>query len=171
MFRNLFWKQIVLSFALSTLLAHNVFALKSDQKQNLLLMADKIKFNNKQKIGHYLGHVSLKQGTSMLKANTAWTYTDENNQLKKAVALGTPLKQALFETLMDGQKEKLKGKADKITYFSQKQHLHLEGNALLTLGKNKYQAPLIIYDINKQRIISTKTSNHRSTITINEKIA
>lgn len=164
-------QKIIINVALLLLLLHQTFALTADKAENLLLMADKMTFSNKQKIGTYLGHVYLKQGSSTLHANKAWTYTNNNHQLDKAIALGNATKQALFETLMEGQKDKLKGAADKISYFPNKQLIRLEGHAFLSQGKNTYQAPLIIYDITKQRLISQKTSKSRSHITIEETIA
>ncbi len=137
--------------------------------QSMLLRADKASFNNKKKEGYYLGHVFLKQGSSQLNATSAKTYSNIENQLEKAIAFGDSLTKALFETLLNGKNEPLKGQADKITYFPKKQLVRLEGNALLSQGNNTYRAPLIIYDINHQRLLSHKTAQQRSTITFNDK--
>ena len=165
-------KKVILSLILVLILNHTAFALKSDQNKSMILMADKIKFDNKLGEGHYIGNVYLKQGSSLLKSDTAWTYINKKNSLKKAIALGNNLKQAFFRTLIEGKKEYFKGHANKITYLPQKQLIYLEGRASLAQGKNKYEAPIIIYDIEKQRLVSKKTTKHRSTIHIeNDKTA
>lgn len=145
------------------------FALSSDAKQDMILKADKVTFNNKTKQAKYLGNVFLKQGTAKLNADTASSHLNKDNQLEKAIAHGSPLQEALFETLLDGQKIPLRGKADKITYLPQSQLVKLEGHALLTQGENTYKAPIIIYDMKNQRMLSHKTASHRTTIIFNEK--
>ncbi len=149
----------------------NSYAMPSKENKNVILMADKVQFNNKKKQGDYLGHVFIKQGSSILHANTATTYSDLYNQLLKAVANGVNNKNATFETIPEGEQKKLTGNAKKITYYPKKKLVQLDGNAILIHGKNRYQSEIIIYDIANKKLISTKKPHKRTTITLNEKVA
>ncbi len=148
------------------------YALPSDRTKTMLMMADKVHYDNKQKTGEYIGDVLLKQGTSILHANNAKTYSNQYNQLEKAIAYGSKIKQADFETALENEKEKLKARANKITYFPIKQLFYLEGNAQIKQGANQFKAPMIIYDMVKKKVISNKKQAHRrSTIIIKDKVA
>jgi len=147
------------------------FSMPKKENKNVLLLADKVKFNNKEKKGNYLGHVFIKQGRSILHANTAVTYSDHYNQLLKAIARGNKNINARFETIPEGEKKKLTGNAKKITYYPKKKIVKLDGNAILVHGKNTYQSEIIIYDIANKKLISTKKTHKRTTIIFNEKIA
>ena len=166
--KNLKGLNLLFTFSLF-FLSHHCIALSSDAEQNMTLRADKVTFDNKTKKTRYLGHVYLKQGSAKLKANSASSYLNDDNQLEKAIALGSALHKALFETLLDGQKKPLKGTADKITYLPKTQLVRLEGKATLTHGSNTYAAPIIVYDMKHQRLLSHKTKKQRTTIILNEK--
>lgn len=146
-------------------------ALSSDAEKDMTLRADKVTFNNKTKEANYLGNVVLQQGSAKLNADTARSFLDTQNQLQKAIALGSKLQKALFETLLDGKKKPLKGQAEKITYLPQTQMVKLEGKALLVQGANTYIAPIIMYDMKNQKVLSHKTQKQRTTIILNEKLS
>lgn len=146
------------------------FALPNRKNLDVLLLASKVKFDNKNKKGEYWGDILIQQGDSSLKAEHGFTMADKNNQLVKAIALGTEQKLALFETLANNHDKKIIGQAKKIVYYPRQQKLYLSGEATIKQGANVYQAPSIVYDINKKRIISSKHAEQRSTIIIQDKI-
>lgn len=159
------------SFFTMPSVAMPAISLPEKENKNVILMADNVKFNNKKKKGNYLGHVYIKQGSSILHANTAVTYSDTYNQLLKAIANGKNNINAKFETIPEGETKKLTGNAKKITYYPKKRIVQLDGNAILIHGKNTYRSEIIIYDIDHKKLISTKKPHKRTTIIFNEKIA
>lgn len=153
--------------ALFLMLSTQVYALDDDHRQPMLLQAESAEFNNTTHYGVYKGNVSLDQGSTHLTANIAYTYANKKNQLTLAIAKGLKSNQAHYWSLPQGKKEILHAYADKIEYYPLKHQIKLLGNACVKQGKDKIQAPIIIYDTEKQHVISQSNKYGRTTITVN----
>lgn len=147
---------------------NNSYALFTDNHKNIIFMAEKVSFDNKARQGHYAGQVKIIQGHNALYADTAKTKSNKKNELIEANAYGNAKQQAKFETYLESNNKKLIALADSITYYPQKHIIKLLGKASLNQTGNTYKAPIIVYDIAKEKIISKQTSHQRVTITFKD---
>ncbi len=141
-------------------------ALPEDRKQPLYLRANKADINQAKHKGIYSGDVELDQGSSHLRAASAITVGDDNNKLIKAIAKGDAHTQAHFWCDVAANKPVLHAYADKIYYYPNKHIIELEGKATVSQGDNTFQAPKILYNIEKQHVITQRSGNQRTSITI-----
>lgn len=132
-----------------------VFALKSDHNLPATFIADLVNYNNKTAVTFFTGHVKMDQGTTHLTGDEVTVENDSGGKVAKVIDKGH---QAHYSTLPDGQEEIVDAYADTIEYYPQKGIAILISNAKVTQGKNSFTGPKIIYDIKKQVVLSTPTS-------------
>jgi lipopolysaccharide transport protein LptA len=137
--------------------------------ENVYVDADTIINNDVSRKTNYKGHVNLQQGQSYLKADAATTITDNNNKLVKAIAKALPSQRVHFWRISDKEKPAVHAYAKTIIYLPQAGHIQLEGNAYVKQGKNIYRSEKIIYDVNKQIVISKTQAHKRTSITLDTK--
>ncbi|GGI81028.1 lipopolysaccharide transport periplasmic protein LptA [Legionella impletisoli] len=142
------------------------FALPDDREKTLYLRANKADINQATHKGIYTGDVELDQGSSHLRAAFAITQGNESNQLIKAFAKGDTHAQAHFWCLTAHNKPVLHAYADKIYYYPNKHIIELVGNAKVSQGENTFQAPTILYNVEQQHVITKRSGNQRTSITI-----
>lgn len=142
----------------------SAFALKTDRYQVIHVDADSADLDQKNHIGTYTGHVIFNQGTTHLYAAKATTQGNEKNELILAVAEGDAKDQVHFETKTDADKPPMHAFADKIRYIPAKHVIELHGHAKVSQGTNTFSAPLIIYDTEKQQVLSRRDEHNRISI-------
>lgn len=140
-------------------------ALPEDKTAMIQVEADSADLNQSQHQGRYQGHVRFIQGSTHLAADSAVTLGDENNQLIKAIAKGSPRVQAHFWTTLAKDKPELHAYADEIRYDPKQHRVYLLGHARLVQGKNSFAAPEIVYDVEKQQLISKGSEQSPTLIT------
>jgi lipopolysaccharide export system protein LptA len=140
--------------------------LPTDTKKPVYIKANNIVYQKKKQKGRLTGNVKISQGTSHLQATKVITYSNKNNQLRKAVATGSSSNLAHFWTKTAAGKPLLHAFADKIIYLPEKQKIKLFGNAKIEQGQNKYMASNIIYDILLEKVVSRIENSKRTTIII-----
>ncbi len=155
---------IIFLLLLSLCVNGQVFALPEDRQELMHLKADSADLNQSTHRGVYSGHVELDQGTTHVRAVEAITEGNEKNQLIKAVAKGSKKDQAHYWSLPDKDKPEVHAYADSIYYLPEKHRIELIGNARIVQGNNSFSAPKIIYDTEKQHVITQASGNQRTTI-------
>tara|TARA_Y100001001_G_C7986515_1_gene301352 strand:+ start:623 stop:1144 length:522 start_codon:yes stop_codon:yes gene_type:complete len=159
------------SFLLFFLCLQHVFALPSDSEQKMYISSDTAEINKLTGIGIFTGNVSITRGTTHITAEKLTTFNDANDQIKKAIALGTKKQRAEYKTLTKKNKPVLIAKAVTLTYFPLKHYVILDGDATVSQGKDYISGPHLEYDLQKQVLITKKSQNEnekniRTTIVI-----
>ena len=145
------------------------FALATDNQQPMIIQSDSANINQGTGVNIFNGHVRVIQGTTHLNASHATTYTDKNNKLNEAIALGNKTTQAHYWTLTDPNKPEMHAYADTIKMFPQKNLIYLIGSAKVTQGKDVYQAPQIEYNTLLKHVVSKASKQGRTTIILHPK--
>ncbi|MDQ8039146.1 MAG: lipopolysaccharide transport periplasmic protein LptA [Rickettsiella sp.] len=120
-----------------------------DNQQLINVDADTLKFNNETHIGIYEGHIKLTQGTRILTAEYAISYSNKQGQILKIIAIGHP---ACYQALVFNNRPKLIATGDTIYYYPLKDCLEAVGNAQIIQGRNHFQGPQINYDFKKKTV-------------------
>lgn len=140
----------LLSLSLSLLLTSTLtLGLESDANSEITIESDRAAFDRKAGTAVYVGNVILKQGSLLIEADKITLYSDEQQQLHKAIALGKP---ARFQQQMEESKGLTKARGQKITYRTQDKTVTLLDNAELEQEGNSFNGNQIIYDIVNESI-------------------
>ena len=144
---NIFLKTLTLLVMLIT--SNIALALESDAHSEITIESDRAEFDRKAGTAVYIGNVVLVQGTLLIKADRITLYSDENQQLHKAVAIGQP---AHFQQQMEENKGLTKAEGQTITYLTQDETVTLLTDAILEQEGNSFNGDQIIYDIVNENI-------------------
>lgn len=139
------------------------FALDSDKNQPATLKADNVKYNRDTGVGIYTGNVSINQGTTVVTANQITTYSDKQNHLIKAIAVGTP---ATYQAIPQVNQGLLKANALTITYLPTQNKVILQGSASVTQNNNVINGPWISYNLKTGQMITQQGQNQQQQTTI-----
>ncbi len=135
---------LVLSFFYQSTSANDI-----DKQQIIHVAADTLQFNNDTKIGIYQGHIVLTQGTRILTADYATSYSNQEGQITKIIATGHP---ARYRALIFHKKPKLIATGNTIYYYPLRDWLEAVGDAQIIQGENHFQGPQINYDFKKKTV-------------------
>lgn len=124
-------------------------ALESDANAEITIQSDRAEFDRKAGTALYVGNVVLQQGTLLINADQITLFSDEQQQLKKAIALGKP---AHFQQQMEGDKGLTKARGQSITYLTQDKNISLLKDALLEQEGNSFSGNHIVYDIVNENV-------------------
>ncbi|MES2998598.1 MAG: lipopolysaccharide transport periplasmic protein LptA [Pseudomonadota bacterium] len=127
---------------------HNVKD-EGDNYKTIHFEADTLLFNNETKIGIYQGHIKLTQGTRVLTADYATSYSNQEGEIVKIVAIGHP---AIYHSLVFHKRPKLIATGNTIYYYPLKDYLEAVGDAQIIQGQNHFQGPHINYDFKKKTV-------------------
>lgn len=141
-------------------------ALSQDRNATLLLTSATANLNLETGISIYEGNVKLEQGSTHLSADRLIVYTDKQNQLQQAIAIGKP---ARYRTLSQLNKPEFHADANTIEYHPKKNLIVLIGNAQAYQDNNTYKGPRIEYHTESQTVVSPESNAGRTTIIIQQK--
>lgn len=158
-------KKIISGLILSVL-SYKALALPDDNAQIMYMRSDTADISQEKHKGVFKGHVELDQGTTHLRAASAITKGNADNKLVKAIAYGDAKEQAHYWSTTSTEKPPMHAYADTIYYYPEKHLIELVGNAKITQGDNTFTAPKIIYDTEKQHVLTERAGNKRTSITI-----
>lgn len=144
--------------------ANSGYALPSDKEQVMQVTADSAHLSQQQHEGTYTGNVVFIQGTTNLRAALAKTLGNDKNQLSLAVAYGAQGKQAHYWTETGADKPPFHAYADTIKYYPLTHIIKLVGHAKVSQGQNSLSAAVIIYDTEKQHVLTQSDKTMRTTI-------
>lgn len=142
------------------------FALSSDKTKPLHITADDVNFNHKTGITVFHGNVKMDQGSTHLTGDTVTVYSDTAGNIIKIIALGNKNTRAEYITLPDQQKDVMNAKADSILYTPPKNLAVLLGHGDVTQGMNSFAGPHIIYDIQKQTVLTMPSEKNVQTVIV-----
>lgn len=141
-------------------------ALPDDNKQPIQLQAGSADLNQQTHLGVFIDNVQLDQGTTHIRAARATTEGNNKNQLIKAILNGNGAKQAHYWTISAQDKPPIHAYADVINFYPERHLIELIGHARVEQDKNSFSAPIIVYDIQHQHVISKQNGEERTTIII-----
>lgn len=139
-------------------------ALSSDRDQPINLEADHANIDDLKGISIYTGNVILTQGSMVIKSSKLTLYNNKNNELEKAVAVGTDKKLATFKQRPEGKDQDLKARSKTMIYFLNKEKIHLLKKAYVWQAGDTFSGDKIIYDTKHETVIasSIKSKNGQS---------
>lgn len=152
-------------FVILLLIPISLLALQGDDQQLMHIKSDGSLFNYKTGTNIYEGHVKIDQGTTHLTADRVVTTSNSKHKMEEAIAYGlTGL--AEYTTLPKPGDQVLHAKAKVIKFFPGKSLVFLEGEVLVTQGKNSFQGPHIVYNMKDQVVTAPPSKTGRATIII-----
>lgn len=143
--------------------------LPSDKTAKLYITSDSAELNKLTGISIFTGNVKVDHGATHVTADILTTYSDQKNQVIKAVAEGKNGRLATYQTMTDPKKPPLNAKALIIQYFPQRHYVILIGQAYAVQGTDSIQGPRLEYDLTNQLLITKNvpgTSGGRTEIVI-----
>lgn len=140
-----------------------VYAHQHDLTKTIYFESDTLSYNIETKLGIYQGHIKLTQGSGVLTADYAVSYSDQNGQIVKVVATGYP---AHYRALIFPNQPKLIATGNTIYYYPQKDWLEAVGNAEIVQGQNHLKGPQINYDFKKKTVGSPLSKEGHTQILI-----
>src|SRR5579872_4726259 len=152
-------------FIFLLLLPISLFALQGDDQQIMHIISDGSTFNYKTGMNVYEGHVKIDQGTTHLTADRVVTTKNNNHKMEQAIAYGlTQL--AEYTTIPKPGDAVLHAKAKVIKFYPAKSIVFLEGDVVVTQGKNSFAGPVIVYNVKDQIVTAPPSKTGRATIII-----
>ena len=143
-----------------------VFALQAvtfDRTAPVQIQSDQASFEQMNRVAIHEGNVILIQGNHELRADKITIQQDKNGRLNVITAIGKP---AAFTGRRPSDPNPVYATAKTIYYYPVKQLVVLDGQAILEHEKDKFQGPSLSYQLDKQVISASRTTNERPTITI-----
>ncbi len=131
--------------------------------QAATIISDSLEYNHQRGESSYDGHIHAIQGTTELQADHVSIFRNKKNKIDKILALGD---NAQYETLPDGQKNKVYAKANIIEYYPLEKKLVLMGNANVLFEKNELRGEHIIFNIDTQTATSLPKNHSKTTIVL-----
>ncbi len=146
----------------AVLAAPRAWALKDDDKQPMLIEADKVELDEAKSTSVYVGNVQVDQGSMHLTASHVTVYHHEDRRVKYIIALGGP---ATYKQLLDGDQGEVQAFAKRMDYDAVKDELTLIGDALLIQGTDRLSSERIVYDRAQERMKAGGSGRVKITIT------
>jgi len=138
-------------------------ARQHDLAKAIYFESDSLLYNNETKLGIYQGHIKLTQGSGVLTADYATSYSDQNGQIVKIIATGNP---ARYRARIFPKQPKLIATGNTIYYYPKKDWLEAVGNAEIVQGQNHLKGPQINYDFKKKTVGSPLSKEGHTQILI-----
>lgn len=142
------------------------FALPDDVKKTLHIVADGTTFNYKTGANEYVGHVRIDQGSTHLIADRVTTTNNSNHKMEEAIAYGLNNQLAEYYTQPKPGDAAMHAKAKIIKFYPIQSLVVLEGNVIVTQGKNSFEGPLIMYNMKTQVVTAPASKAGRATVVI-----
>ena len=148
---------------ISSLWAQDIFALKADMMQKLVITADSTVYNNKTGITVFEGHVKVNQGSTRINANRLVTKSNARHKMIEATAYGI-LQPAQFITLEKPGEAELQAEAMIIKFYPGKFDVVLEQRATVSQGNNRFQREHILYNRENSMVIVPESGGGKTVI-------
>lgn len=135
---------------LATMLAPRpLLALDSDRDQPGILDADEMDMDLQTGVRTYRGNVVYQQGSIRLDADQMVLHMNENDELDKAIATGSP---AVFRQRLEGKRGEVIGKGLRIEFDQQNELVTLKENATITQAGNTLSGRIITYNMKTEKV-------------------
>lgn len=133
----------------SGVLSQSGFALDSDSEQPATLEADDFEMDFNTGVRIYRGNAIFRQGTIRLNCEELTTYLNENDELDKAICIGSPGK---FKQRPEGQEEDVVGTANEIIMDQLNDLITLNSRAKVVQGGYTVTGKTIVYDMATEKV-------------------
>ncbi|MEN9471265.1 MAG: component of the Lpt lipopolysaccharide transport system [Pseudomonadota bacterium] len=143
---------LLLAILIVTNIYAPAYARQQSPGQTIYFESDTLLYNNEAKLGIYQGHIKLTQGTRVLTADYATSYSDKKGQIVKVVAIGNP---ARYCAVIFPNHPQLIATGNTIYYYPLQDYLEAVGNAEIVQGQNHVKGPKINYDFKKKTVGSS----------------
>ncbi len=143
-----------------------VFALDTDSKEKVNIVADSVIYNYKSGIDVYEGHIRVDQGTTHITADRLVTKKNDRHIIQEATAYGL-LNLAQYWTVPKLGEPELHARAKIIKFYPVESNISLEQNAHVVQGENSFQGEFIHYNSKDQTITVPASKNGRAVIVYN----
>lgn len=151
---------------LLTSITQTSWSLGIDQHQPIHFSAGAIEWDHALSKGIFKNQVHFEQGTTKLDASYGHSEGDAQHQFKKIVMFGDAHHQAHFITLPKPNDPVVNAYADTMIYLPLKKLIILKGHVHVTQGRYDFSAPYVQYDTEQKKLITKKTAQEQTTITI-----
>ena len=133
------------------------WAAKGDSEQPMQVEADKLRYEEKDRVSHFTGRVVITKGSIVIRADQVRVRDNDKGE-QVGVATGSPQQQAFFKQVRQAEDavdaatdEVIEGQADRIEYRSATDQMILTGKATLRriragAPSDEAKGPLIVYD-------------------------
>ncbi len=163
LFPKLNYKKIV--FFILLIAPMTLLALQDDDRQIMHINSDSSTFNYKTGANVYDGNVKIDQGTTHLTADRVVTTSNAKHKIEEAIAYGLS-QLAEYTTLPKTGDDVLHAKAKVIKFYPAQSLVMLEGDVIVTQGKNSFHGPVITYNMKDQIVTAPPSKTGRATIII-----
>lgn len=136
-------------------------------QQAIKVSADSSLVNYKLGLTTYEGNVVIDQGSTHLAADKITTKNNNKHKIKEAIAYGIK-KQVEYSSIPKPGDNLLHASANKIKFYPETYTVVLEGNVLVTQGKNSFHGERIIYNTKTQEVSVPATAGGRATLIIEQ---
>lgn len=159
-------RSVLLTILLLLFIPVLTLALPEDSTKTMHIISDSSTFNYKTGSNVYEGNVKIDQGSTHLTADRVTTANGDNHKMKEAIAYGLNNKLAEYTTLPKPGDPILHAKAKTIKFYPPTSMVVLEGNVIVTQGKNSFEGPVIIYNMKDQTVTAPASKTGRATVVI-----
>ncbi len=159
-------RSILLRVLLLLSIPMTAMALPDDSVQTMHIISDSSTFNYKTGTNLYEGNVKIDQGSTHLTADRVTTRNNDKHKMEEAIAYGLNDKLAEYTTLPKPDDPILHAKAKTIKFYPATSIVILEGNVIVTQGKNSFEGPIIIYNMKDQVVTAPPSKTGRATVVI-----
>lgn len=154
-----------LLFIITLVCSLPVAALTNDSKEALNISADSSRHNYKIRETWFEGKVKIKQGSTHLTADRLVTRKNAHNKIEEVIAYGYQ-DLAHYWTQPKENEEVMHAQAKVMKIYPLKSRIVLEGEVLVTQGKNRFKGQIIVYNTKQQIITVPAAKNSRATFVI-----
>lgn len=140
--------------------------LPNDAQEKIYIQAGYANFSQATHTGHYQKKVTFDQGSRHLRAESAESKHDQQNQLLSLLVQGNP---AHFWVIPKLDQPALHAFANQIVYYPNKHLIELTGQARIVQGADEFKAPKIVYDIDQQHVVTKRIAKEKTVIIIDQK--
>jgi lipopolysaccharide export system protein LptA len=152
----------ILALTLTLALASRpALALKDDEKQPMLIEADKVELDEAKSTSTYTGNVQVDQGSMRLLADLVTVTHRPDRRVKTVVAEGAPAK---FKQLLDDNQGEVHAFARRMDFDADRNELTLIDDALLIQGQDRISSNRIVYDRARSRMQAGGTGRVKMTL-------
>ena len=142
------------------------YALESDNKARLNIVADSGMYNFKTGVDIYEGHVKVDQGSTHITAEKLITKKNSQHKIQEAIAYGSETL-AHFWTLPKLGEPDMHARAKIIKFYPLEMNVSLEHDVHVMQGENSFKGELIHYNSNDQTIILPASANGHAVLVYN----
>ncbi len=139
-------------------LSLSTFAVQSDGEQPIEIRANTVVIDERTGLSIYTGDAKVVRGSLNLSAQTIHVFSVDN-AVTKMIAKGSKNKLAHYKQDQPNQPRFVEATAVNITYWTQKELMHLKGKARLTQGFDSFTGDTLNYDAKNDRVVAKQSSD------------